>query len=86
MLPYSVPYPQYVTSAVISEKVSELTPQASMLKVKHLLGSRSFAIQRSVLSISNQHVTIKDGRTSNAVNTFPLSSVAMVQVGGVVGR
>lgn len=84
--PPAVPQPQYVTSAVISEKVSELTPQSSMQKVQHLLASGSFAVQRSVLSISHLHVTIKDGRTINAINTFPLSSVAMVQVSGVVGR
>lgn len=55
-----------------------------MQKVKDLLGRETFTVHQSVLSISNQNVTIKDGRTSNAVNTFPLSSVAMVQVGGVV--
>ena len=63
-----------------------LTPQASIQKVKLLLGSGNFPIQPSVLSISNRSVTIKDGRTSSAVNTFPLNSVAMVQVGGVAWR
>lgn len=75
---------QYVTSVAISENVSQLTPQASMQKVKLLLGSGNFAIQPSVLSISNHSVTIKDGRTNSAVKTFPLNSVAMVQVGSVV--
>ena len=79
----SLPHPQYVTSVVISERISQLTPQASMQKVKDLLGSGTFTVHRSVLSISSHNVTIKDGGTSNAVNTFPLSSVAMMQVGGV---
>ena len=80
------PRSQYVTSVAISENVSQLTPQASIQKVKLLLGSGNFPIQPSVLSISNRSVTIKDGRTSSAVNTFPLNSVAMVQVGGVAWR
>jgi hypothetical protein len=71
---------QYLISVGVNERVAQLTPQKTAAKVTEILSSGNFVIRNSILSISDNHVTIIDGSTRHALNTFPLNVVSLVQV------
>ena len=81
ILPSQTNFPvQYITSVSVDVPISKVTPQTTNKKLKELLDDGHFTVRDSILCITDHNVIIKDGSTRTALSTFPLSTIALVQV------